>query len=221
MSQTRRHHGFALVLVLVLASVSFQVAAPDEDWSQLVTILLGAATLAVSVWAARAPRALARGAAAAGVLLALISVVVLIVWGDVPTALTALVNGMLIAIAPAVIAGGLLRDLREDGGVTLTTLSGVLAIYLLLGMLFSFLFGATADLETAAFFASDPAPTRSDFLYFSYVTLCTVGYGDLAPATDVGRMLAVAESLIGQIYLVTVVALIVSNLRRRGQESTA
>jgi hypothetical protein len=136
-SQTRRHHGFALVLVLVLASVSFQVAAPDEDWSQLVTILLGAATLAVSVWAARAPRALARGAAAAGVLLALISVVVLIVWGDVPTALTALVNGMLIAIAPAVIAGGLLRDLREDGGVTLTTLSGVLAIYLLLGMLFS------------------------------------------------------------------------------------
>lgn len=117
------------------------------------------------------------------------------------------------------IASGLLRDLREDGEVTLRTLSGVLAIYLLLGMLFSFLLGAAAELESGAFFTSDPAPTRSDFLYFSYVTLSTVGYGDLSPITDVGRMLAVTESLIGQIYLVTVVALIVANLRPRGQRS--
>lgn len=101
MSETRRHHGFALVLVLVLASASFQVAAPDEDWSHLVTIVLGAATLWVSVWAARAEHALVRAAAAAGVLLALISVVVLIVRGNVPTATASIVNGLLIAFAPA------------------------------------------------------------------------------------------------------------------------
>lgn len=77
------------------------------------------------------------------------------------------------------------------GEVTLRTLSGVLAIYLLIGMLFSFLQGATAALESQPFFAGDPGPQRSDFLYFSYVTLSTTGSGDLAPATDLGRLLAV------------------------------
>ena len=86
MNDTRRHHGFALVLVLVLASASFQVAAPDADWSRLVTIFLGAAILSVSVWAARATHAVARAAAAAGLLLALLSVVLLIVLGEVPQA---------------------------------------------------------------------------------------------------------------------------------------
>lgn len=218
MHETRRDHGFALVLVLVLASVSFQVAAPDADWSRLLSIFLGAATLSVSVWAARATHTVARAAAAAGVLLALLSVVLLVVIGEVPQAEASIVNGLLIAFAPAVIAIGVLRDVRAQGAVTLRTLSGVLAIYLLLGMLFSFLLGAAAALENAAFFTNDPDPTRSDLLYFSYVTISTVGYGDLSPLTDVGRMLAVAEALIGQIYLVTVVALIVTNLRPRGDE---
>ena len=218
MEETRRHHGFALVLVLVLASASFQVAAPDEDWARLVSIFLGAATLSVSVWAARAKHAVARAAAAAGILLALLSVVLLIVFGDVPKAEASIVNGLLIAFAPAVIASGVLSDMRAEGEVTLRTLSGVLAIYLLLGMLFSFFLGAAAAFEDIRFFTNAPDPTRSDLLYFSYVTLSTVGYGDLSPLTDVGRMLAVAEALIGQIYLVTVVALIVTNLRPRGGE---
>jgi hypothetical protein len=216
--ETRRHHGFALVLVLVLASASFQVAAPDADWSRLVTIFLGAATLWVSVWAARAQHAVVRAAAAAGVVLAALSVVLLIILGEVPRAEAAIVNGLLVAFAPVVVASGVLRDMRAEGEVTLRTLSGVLAIYLLLGMLFSFFMGAAAAIEDGAFFTNAPDPTRSDLLYFSYVTLSTVGYGDLSPLTDVGRMLAVAEALIGQIYLVTVVALIVTNLRPRGGE---
>jgi voltage-gated potassium channel Kch len=85
-------------------------------------------------------------------------------------------------------------------------------------MFFSFLDGAVASIEDGPFFAGDPDTDRSDFLYFSYVTLSTVGYGDLSPVSDLGRMLAVAESLIGQIYLVTVVALIVANLRPRPRQ---
>ncbi len=59
-----------------------------------------------------------------------------------------------------------------------------------------------------------------DSLYFSFTTLTTLGYGDLTPAGDVGRMLAITEALIGQVYLVTIVALIVTNLGRE-QESPA
>ena len=219
MTGPSRHHGFGVVLVMVLASASFQVAAPDSEWGQLVTVVLGAATLSVSAWAAQASHAFVRGAVAVTILLALVSILVLVLQGDVPGSAASLVNGLLVAIAPVVIGAGVLRDMRAEGGeVTIRTLSGVLAIYLLLGMLFSFFLGAAADFEGGAFFTHAPDPNRSDFLYFSYVTLSTVGYGDLSPLTDVGRMLAVTEALIGQIYLVTVVALIVTNLRPRGGE---
>jgi hypothetical protein len=54
----------------------------------------------------------------------------------------------------------------------------------------------------------------SHCLYFSFTTLATVGYGDFVARTDLGHTLAISEALIGQIYLVTVVSLIISNLRR-------
>ncbi len=215
MNVRSRDHGFALVLVLVLVSASFQVAAPEGDWSQLVTMMLGASTLAVSAWAARAQHTVVRAAVGAAVGLVVVAALLTVVTGDVPEAAAALANGLLIAFVPPVIAAGLVRDVRAEGGVSTRTLSGVLAIYVLLGMLFSFLDAAVSEIESAPFFAGDAAADRSDFLYFSYVTLSTVGYGDLVAATDVGRALAVSEALIGQIYLVTVVALIVSNLRPR------
>jgi hypothetical protein len=210
-----RQHGYGVVLALVLGSVSFQVAAPDSDWARLVSTGLGAATLVTAVWAARAQRKMARAAAAAAVLLSVVALVVLVVKGDFPEATAGLVNALLIASAPAVIALGLVRDIRAEGRVTERTLSGVLAIYLLLGMFFALLGGAVAAIDDGPYFAGDPHSQRADFLYFSYVTLSTTGYGDLSPVTDVGRMLAVIEALIGQIYLVTVVAMIVANLRPR------
>jgi hypothetical protein len=210
-----RQHGYGVVLALVLASAAFQVAAPDTDWPRLVSIGLGAAILVAAVWAARAERTVARAAAAVAVLLVLVALVVLVAKGDFPEATAGLVNGLLIAFAPAVIGGGLVRDIRAEGAVTVRTLSGVLAIYLLIGMVFSLLGIAVAAIEDGPYFAGVADATRSDFLYFSYVTLSTTGYGDLSPAADVGRMLAVTEALIGQIYLVTVVAMIVANLRPR------
>ena len=60
--------------------------------------------------------------------------------------------------------------------------------------------------------------TRSLRLYFSYVTLATLGYGDYTPAGNLGHMLAVLEALIGQLYLVTILALLVSRLRVQGSD---
>lgn len=204
-----------MVLVLVLASASFQVAAPDADWSRFVGIGLGAATLVAAVWAARAQHGLVRAIAGATVLVAVAGLVVLVVTGDLSRAPAALVNAALILFAPAVIGAGLVRDVRAEGAVTLPALSGVLAIYLLLGMAFAQFGSAVQAIDDGSYFAGDPDPVLPDFIYFSYVTLSTTGYGDLSPVSDVARMLAVTEALLGQIYLVTVVALIVANLRPR------
>jgi uncharacterized membrane protein len=92
---------------------------------------------------------------------------------------------------------------------------GVLCIYLLIGSMFAFVFGIVDSLGSAPFFAQHAAPNTHNFLYFSFVTITTTGYGDLTAGTDVGRSLAIAEALVGQIYLVTVVAAIVGGLRGR------
>jgi hypothetical protein len=211
-----RARSFGLVLVLVLTSACFQVAAPDAGWARLVTILLGAAILLAAVWAGRSERLVARAAAAAAALLAVLAAVYFAVDGTVPPLLAAIVSGLLVAFAPAVVAAAIVRNVRERGQVELPTLSGVLAIYLLVGMFYSFLYAAV-QAAGDAFFAQVANPEPSDFLYFSYITQSTTGYGDFTPAADLGRMLAVTEALFGQIYLVTIVALIVANLRPRGR----
>jgi hypothetical protein len=55
-----------------------------------------------------------------------------------------------------------------------------------------------------------------DYLYFSFVTITTTGYGDFTAATGIGRMTAVLEAIFGQLYLITVVALVVQNLGSAG-----
>jgi hypothetical protein len=208
-----REHSYGIVLLLVLASAAFEVAAPEVAWASLTTILFAAVTLLAAVWAAQAQHRFVLLALRLLVAIAVVATVTLIANGSIPAAATAIASGLVVAVAPCVIAAGVVRELGAEHAVTVRTLSGVLAIYLLAGMFFSFLFGAVQAID-GPFFAQVDDPSRSDFLYFSYVTVATVGYGDLTAASDLGRMLAVTEGLLGQIYLVTVVALIVSNLGR-------
>ena len=119
------------------------------------------------------------------------------------------------AVAPVVIA----RDLWTHPRVTGHTVAGALCVYLLVGMLFSALLGLAAGLFHEPVFRHHGDGTEADRLYFSFVTLTTTGYGDFAPGLGAARALAVLEALIGQLYLVTVVAVLVSRvgpLRRSG-----
>ena len=185
-----------------------------SDWSLFLTIVLQACTLVAAVRVADV-RGGTRIAAAVAIVAVIASVLTWVIRGDIPAAPAAIVNGLLVAVAPFAIARGLLRDLRRDHEVSLATLQAVLAIYLLLGMFFSFLYGVVGAIDADKLFAEVADPTREDELYFSFVTLCTVGYGDLTPAGNLARSFSVAEMLFGQIYLVTVVSLIVGNLTGR------
>lgn len=216
----RRPHGYGLVLLLVVASTVFQLATSGSDTARFVVIALQATTLVAAVRTARAHRIWVRAAGLAAALAVVTAVVLWIARGDIPEAPAGVVNGLLVAVAPGVLAAGLLRDLRASGQVALGTLAGVLAIYLLAGTFFSFTYAVIDAVDSEALFIGDEHSTRAEQLYFSFVTLTTVGYGDFAPATDLPRALAVAEMLIGQIYLVTVVALIVANLRPRQDRTT-
>ncbi|MBW8741904.1 MAG: two pore domain potassium channel family protein [Acidobacteria bacterium] len=113
--------------------------------------------------------------------------------------------GTVVAIATGVV---------DQDEVNAQSVTGAICIYLLFGLVFLFLYGAIAVLDSGTFFAQGTDGTRALRVYFSYVTLATLGYGDYTPAGELGHLLAVLEALIGQLYLVTVIALLVSRLRR-------
>ena len=208
-------HRYGLVLLLILTSLVLQLAAPERGWARLVTIGLQGLALLAALLASRIHPLLTRLATAVVVIAVASSAAALIGLGELGSTAARLVTLLLVALAPIAIARGVILHFRERGAVSLHTMFGVLCIYLLVGSLFAFLFGIIDNLASTAFFASQVHAKSPDFLYFSFATLTTIGYGDLTAATDLGRSLAIAEALIGQIYLVTVVAVIVGGLSRR------
>jgi Ion channel len=105
--------------------------------------------------------------------------------------------------------------LAEQPVVNGQTLMGALCVYLLLGLLFAATYGLIEALDQRPFFAQlDEQSSWLDRVYFSFVTLTTAGYGDLTAAGDVGRMFAITEAVVGQLYLVSIVAVVVGNLGR-------
>jgi hypothetical protein len=204
-------HRYSILLALILATVAFQLAAPEREWAQLVAVLLQAATLLMAVVTSESHAWVIRGTIAAVAVLVAGAVLALFGTDQVENEAARVIAVLLVALAPPAIVLGLLKHFRAEGVITRQTMFGVLCIYLLLGLLFSASFSALQALSDDAFFTATRGVT-SDFLYFSFSTLTTTGYGDLVAATNAGRSLAITEALIGQIYLVTVVALIVGNV---------
>ena len=110
-----------------------------------------------------------------------------------------------------------LRRVMMQRFVTTDTLRGAIAVYLLIAVAFNYAFLSLHGMSGDLFF-QDPEPTTA-FMYFSLATITTVGYGDLSAVTELGRFLASAEALIGQVLLVVVVARLVSlyGLPNRGK----
>ena len=97
------------------------------------------------------------------------------------------------------------------GPVNFHRIQGAVAAYLLLGLAWALAYELVSLLAAGAFsFAGSGGPERPDFVYFSFVTLTTVGYGDVTPVHPVARSLAVAEALTGQLYPAILLARLVS-----------
>lgn len=207
-------HAYGLLLALILASLAFQLAAPDEGWARLVTVVIQSLTLLLALRISGARPLLSRLAIALVLVAVLGTTGALAGSGDLGKDAGRGVALMLVALAPIAIAAGVIREIRGSGRVTIRAMFGGLCIYLLLGMLFALAYGVVGALDDASFFAGGEAESQSNYLYFSFATQTTTGYGDLTAATGLGRALAITEALAGQIYLVTVVALIVGNLGR-------
>lgn len=204
---------YGVVFGLVLVTVVFEVLAPDADWARAVAIaLVGAAlTVAVATSRARAQVRRARTFVVGGVAL----VVVLGIATGVVHAWGAFLMGTALAVLiPVALGGGLLRLIRDEG-VTIQAVAGALAVYLLVGLLFASAISFVAAVEGSSFFAQAGQVSNGDRVYYSFTVLTTTGFGDYTTATSVGHALAVLEMLIGQLYLVTVIGILIGNFAGR------
>lgn len=210
--------GFVLLLVLVTYVLTFLLA--NRSWTAVVLTLATSATTVMAmisshvrarvvrpvIWIAVLTVALAALAAASGDRF----------WLNVAS----VVQITLLALAMGAVLVRVITT-REVGS---RTLLGALSVYAVLGILFSFAYGTIDRIEGQPFFEGVPNPHGGDFIFFSYTTLTTTGYGNLVPAGQAGRMVSGIEMMLGQIFLVTLVAGLVSlwrpgeGLRRRREK---
>lgn len=107
----------------------------------------------------------------------------------------------------------ILRYVLKSNVITVDTIFGALVAYLLIAFTFSSLYQAVAFIEPASFTkAAGDLSSGFDLSYFSFVTIATLGYGDIVPRLPVTQMLAILEAVTGQFYMAVVVAWLVSAL---------
>jgi hypothetical protein len=202
---------YGFVLFVLSASMIVSIIAPPTAWGRSVSTLLQLAAVAAALSRAGVSRRLLGAAVVVVAFAAVTGIADLVLGGRYALGLSQAAAAALLALVPVAILAEFLRDFN----ITVQSVMAALCIYLVFGMFFASLAYAVSALGGVAYFAGKSTADSSDYLYFSYITLATVGYGDYVPVLSVGRALAVIEALTGQLYLVTVVALLVANLSGR------
>lgn len=212
-------HRYGIVLGIVLAQVLFLVLAPTTTLSRTISLVLqGTVLLAVIMTSRQSQQVRTRATVGAGVLVVVIAV---LASSDVLPKAVTIALGAVIVLAPLPTLSTQLVRMMRTTGVTVEALAGALAVYLLVGTLFALVVGILAESGSTAYFTNGTDGDTSTHVYFSFTTLTTTGYGDLVAASREGHGLAVLEMLFGQIYLVTIIGLLVGNLRSRRADAAA
>jgi Ion channel len=218
----RASDAFGLVLLLVLLTYVLASVLSNRSWGAVLLTIVTGATSVVALTSSHARPVFVRRALMLAVLAVLLAAVSATTGGRHWLSAANFIEIGLLAVA----MGAVLRRVLTADHVSSRTILGAISVYTALGILFTWAYGLIDRLEGGGFFGEGVAIKGSDFLFFSYTTLTTTGYGDLVPTGQVGRMVSGLEMMIGQVFLVTLVAGLVSLwrpgeglLRRRAERS--
>ncbi len=213
----RVRDAFGLVLVLVLTTYVLMSLLGDRGWASVLICVTTSATSVVALTSSHVERRYVRLAT----LLSAISVAMTVVGAASGALLWLNISSIIQVILLVLAMVAVLLRVITTAQVNSRTILGAISVYTVLGILFTFVYATVDRIQDSPFFEGHAHVHAGDFLFFSYTTLTTTGFGDLVPAGQPGRMISGLEMMIGQIFLVTLVAGLVAlwrpgeNLRRR------
>ena len=212
-------NAYGLVLLLVLITFVVMMTLPPEGWAgRVAAVAIAGLTAIVAFTSSDVLPARVRLAAVVAAAAVVVAIVAERVASERLLGIAFIAVAILLAFAAATI---LRRVIFDASHVNFRTILGAVSVYTLLGLLFGFFYFALGRWHDGGFFSGGGGDSpSSDYLFFSYTTLTTTGYGNLIPAGTVGQAFAVFEMLLGQIFLITLVAGLVS-LWRPGARKAA
>lgn len=197
---------YGLLFFLVVVDYVSLLLIPDGGWGRFIAFLTVSVTALFAIDVSDVSR---KVRITVRCMVAVLPILMLAYPLD-PTLMRSLIYagcGIVLATTPVLI---LMRILGHER-VNMATMFAAIDVYVLIGLVFAMLYLASSHIPNQGpFFAQGRHQDRSNYVYFSYIVMTTVGFGDLTPATKLGKTLVVTEALLGQIFLVTAVARIVS-----------
>jgi len=141
--------------------------------------------------------------------LAMIAPAIIFSWTDrfFPSQFYELIAPIFLVMAFGFVAVSILRFALQAGRVDAAKVDAAICVYLLIGVIWQYFFIFLNNVIPGSF--ANPRLAYSDFLYFSFVTLTTLGYGDITPLNGPAQALAYTEAILGQLYLTILVARLV------------
>lgn len=197
---------FGLVLLLVLTTYVLTSLLSNRGWSAVILTIATSATSLVALTSSHARAGTIRAGLWLAGLTVLLAAIAAVTDKHTWLNLASVIQIGLLTVAMAAV----LHRVVTTAEVGSRTILGAISVYTVLGILFTFLYGTIERIQGGPFFEGVAHPASNDFLFFSYTTLTTTGYGNLVPGGQPGRMIAGLEMMIGQIFLVTLVAGLVS-----------
>jgi hypothetical protein len=197
---------FGLVLGLVVVTFILTSLIDNSGWGSVLIMAATAATSIVALTSSHSPPHYVHITIYLSGLSLLLAVVGAASGADLWLNLGAVIQVSLLAIAMVAVLVRVITAVEVNARVIL----GAISVYTVLGLLFGFVYEAISRVQSTPFFEGVPHLHHGDFLFFSYTTLTTTGYGNFVPSGQPGEMISTFEMLIGQIFLVTLIAGLVS-----------
>jgi hypothetical protein len=197
----RSGDSYGLLLALILVTYTVMALLDRGLWSRFVVSALLGCVLLLALHTSHVRQRSFR-ACAVIVTLAVASTLFQAIIDREGNDGTTYVMFLLLVAAPVIITNRIVRHRV----ISRETILGAICVYVLLGIAFAGIYAGINNADGGRFFAQRVVPGTIDFLYFSFVVLTTLGFGDLTPKPDVARVTVTFEALIGQVFLVTLVA---------------
>jgi hypothetical protein len=202
---------YGLLLFLLLGLVAIAPSVSTHELARIGALVLAVTSLATMLRAVGSSPEILRRAAVAGLVLGAAAS-----WASTSDASE--VRSISVVVVACVLATGpilLIPRIFRRRAFDVQDIMAGLSAYLLIGLVFTFIYTAIDLYGPEPFFAQGSAEGGGSYIYFSFVTMLTIGYGDLTPASDLGRGLIIMQTLLGQIILIVLIAYLVGKVAGR------